>query len=153
MKDRVVKALAKADAIAQKYISGDIEIPKEDLLILKKYESLGVCKMTLKRKSLQEELYWPILEAPELAKFSYSFYLQLVHAVCRRYSIKTSFSMNSVREYCNKPYNYGFIEPKLLPDSYVGKQGVSEELALLKIALNEDDEEEADERREYEIIE
>ena len=38
MKARVTAALAKADAIAQKYISGDIKIPKEDLLVLKKYE-------------------------------------------------------------------------------------------------------------------
>lgn len=139
LRNRVADAVAFADLIARKHLVGNSSIPFEDLEIIRKYEALGLLKILTKRVGLQESIYWPIIQARELNTFSYSFYLRLVHAVCNRYGIKTGLGLNSVREYVNKPYQYGFIEPVIVPDQYLGKEFVAEELEVLKELLEQTD--------------
>lgn len=138
LRERVIAAIAVADIIGQKHRSGGLIIPPEDLAILAKYEDLGMIKLLTKKPRLQEGIYFPIIQAKELKDFSMSFYLKLVHGICARYGIKTSIGMNSVREYCNKPYEYGFIQPVILPDTEVGNRAmIEEECELLKELLDQ----------------
>lgn len=134
--DRVQAALELADTVARKYLMGNSSIPLEDLEIIRKYEALGLIKVVNKRQGIQEGIYWPIIQSKELKTFSYSFYLRLIHAICNKYSIKTGLAMNSVREYVNKPYQYNFIEPVIVPDQHLGKELVAEELQVLKELLD-----------------
>jgi hypothetical protein len=138
LNERVVAALAVADHIGARHRSGGLVIPPEDLAIIAKYEDLGMIKLMVKKPRLQEGIYFPIIQAKELKDFSMSFYLRLVHGICAKHGIKTNIGMNSVREYCNKPYEYGFIQPVILPDSEVGNRAqIEEECTILKELLDQ----------------
>lgn len=135
IQERVVEAIALADKILNKYLTGSSTIPEADLLILQEYANKGLIKILNKRQGIQDGIYYPLIQAKELQHFSYSFYIMLIHKICNKYGVKTGLTVNSVREYVNRPYQYGFIEPVIVPDQVLGKEMVNEELALLKELL------------------
>lgn len=132
LQERVATAVTVADQVLTKYLVGNNTIPAEDLATILKYEKLGLVKVINKKPGMQDGIYYPIIQSEALKHFSYSFYIMLVHKICQKYGVKTGLTINSVREYVNRPYQYGFIEPVVVPDSSLGKEMVAEELALLK---------------------
>ncbi len=136
-KDRVREAMKIAWNICKQAKSGGANISEEDMLVLLKYENLGIIKMTLPKFKLAEVLYYPTIQHKAFKNLSQNFWVDVMLWATKAHNIKCNVGLNSVAAYRSSPHRYNFIEPVVVPVSDIGKLGRDEEIELFNLLKEE----------------
>ncbi len=133
MKDQIQEAWDFVQGTAVMYV-GKEQIAPEDMPIVQKYLDAGIVTMAKKKGSLSRDFYFPTIEDSSFEGRSATLWLRMIHEAINQYGIKSGITRNSVAEYLSRAFKYN-ISPTVLPDSYVGKKVIAEEIEIFEAIL------------------
>ena len=112
-------------------------IDPADLPVIQKYIDSGAIQYKKPPRGwLQNEIYFPTLSHPELEGLVGSAWLMLLQDSIKRWNVPSKIGRNSVSEYINKYYEYGFDDyTKVITDGYAGKGETNRQLDLVRKIL------------------
>ena len=129
-RNRFKSAMQLAYDICKATKAGGIDIPKEDMDLLLKYEKLNVIKLTLPKIKLSTVLYYPTMQDPLFKGITQDTWVKIMLWATKSFNIKCGLTIASAASYRNSPHRYGFIEPVIVTKSDIGNLGYQEECDL-----------------------
>ena len=131
-RDRFKSAMQLAYDICKATKAGGIDIPKEDMDMLLKYEKLNVIKLTLPKIKLSTVLYYPTMQDPLFKGITQDTWVKIMLWSTKAFNIKCNITIASASSYRTSPHRYGFIEPLIVAKSDIGTLGFKEETELFE---------------------
>lgn len=120
MKERIQAALDKANELCVEYVGGSTDVSEEEQAVLDKYLESGLIQyVQVKKGRLSKLLYYPSLEAKEFTGLSGAIWLRIMRHCMKDNGIKSGLSVNSMREYVYKYWEYN-IEPVVIKNKAAG---------------------------------
>jgi hypothetical protein len=114
-------------------------IDQADLEIIQKYIDSGAIQFKKPPRGwLQNEIYFPTLNNPEMEGLVGEVWLKLLQRSIRRWGVPSKIGPNSVSEYINKYYEYGMDDyTKVITNNYAGRAESTRQLNLMKEVLKD----------------